>query len=56
MSMFTKALIHQNKDRQRERRRRMDDKGERETLECILEWLWTVNPYCFLLLLWLYFS
>lgn len=61
MSMFTKALIHQNKERPRERGRRMDDKGkaenrrERETLECTLEWLWTVNPYSFLLL-WLYFS
>lgn len=30
MSMFAKALIHQNKERQRERERRMDDKGERE--------------------------
>ena len=30
MRMFTKALIHQNKEQQRERGRRMDDKGERE--------------------------
>lgn len=30
MSVFTKALIHQDKERQREWGRRMDDKGKRE--------------------------
>lgn len=48
MSMFTKGLIHQNKERQGEQGRTMDDKEkerEREMLECTLEWLWTVNPY-----------
>lgn len=63
MSMYTKALIHENKEWPREGGRGMDDKKkrqnkrerERERLECTLEWLWTVNPYSFLLL-WLYFS
>lgn len=33
MSMFTKALIHQNKERQRERGRRMEDKGRERIRE-----------------------
>lgn len=61
MSMFTKALIHQNKGaagRAREKDgwqgEEREQEWERETLECTLEWLWTVNP-CSFLLLWLYF-